>query len=72
MWRKGNLTTPLVGIKSCVVTVENSKEVSQNTKNTTALCPSNPAPGHISEKNKSTNLKRYVHPNIHSSIIYNC
>lgn len=30
--------------------------VSQNTKNRTALCPNNPTPGHISEKNKSTNL----------------
>ena len=23
------------------------------------------------EKNKNSNLKRYMHPNIHSSIIYN-
>ena len=23
-------------------------------------------------KNKDTSLKRYMHPNVHSSIIYNC
>ena len=28
-------------------------------------------PGYISEENNNTNLKRYMHPNIHSSIIYN-
>ena len=33
---------------------------------------SNFTPGHISEKNKSTDVKRYRHPNVHSSIIYNC
>ena len=27
-------------------------------------------PGYISEKNKNTNSKRYVHPKVHSSIIY--
>ena len=27
--------------------------------------------GDISEENKHTNLKRYIHPNAHSSIIYN-
>ena len=27
-------------------------------------------PGYISEENNNTNLKRYMHPNIHSSIIY--
>ena len=24
------------------------------------------------QKNKNTNSKRYMHPNVHSSIIYNC
>ena len=33
---------------------------------------SNSSPGHISEKNKSTNLKRYIHPDVHSTIIYSC
>ena len=67
MWRQGKLSTLLVGMETGAATVENSTEVSQNTKNRTALWPSNPT----SQKNKSTNLKRYVHPNSHSSIIYN-
>ena len=53
-------------------TVENSMEVSQETKNRTNIGPSNPTPGCISEKKKNTNSKRYMHPNVHSSIIYNC
>ena len=32
---------------------------------------SNPTPGHISGKDKSSNLKRYIHPNVHSGTIYN-
>ena len=28
-------------------------------------------PGHISRKDENSNLKRYMHPNVHSSIIYN-
>ena len=26
---------------------------------------------HISRKDENSNLKRYMHPNVHSSIIYN-
>ena len=46
-------------------------EVSQKTHYRTTIWPSNSTPGYISEKNKTTNLKRYMHPNVHSSIIYN-
>ena len=31
--------------------------------------PANPTPGHISREN--SNLKRYMHPNVHRSTIYN-
>ena len=31
-----------------------------------------PLLGIYPKKNKNTNLKRYTHPNVHSSIIYNC
>ena len=34
--------------------------------------PSNSTPGYIFEKHKNSNSKRYIHPNVHSSIIYNC
>ena len=32
---------------------------------------SNSTPGYISEENENTNLKGYMHPSAHSSIIYN-
>ena len=32
---------------------------------------SSPTPGHVSEKNKNSNLKRYMHPSVHSNTIYN-
>ena len=31
----------------------------------------NPTPGHISRKDENSNSKRYMHPNVHSSTIYN-
>ena len=31
----------------------------------------NPTPGYTSEENKTTKLKRYLDPDVHSSIIYN-
>ena len=53
-------------------TVENSMQVSQSTKNRTTIWPSYSTPGYIFKRNKNTNSKRYMHPNVHSSIIYNC
>ena len=32
--------------------------------------PGNSTPGYISKENKNTNSKRYMHPNVHHSIIY--
>ena len=32
---------------------------------------SNPTPGYISRKDKNSNLRRYMHHNVHSSTIYN-
>ena len=34
--------------------------------------PRNSTPGFLFLKNENTNLKRYMHPNAHSSIVYNC
>ena len=70
MWRKQNPRPLLVGMKIGAATVENSMEVSQKIKNWTTIWPTNPAPGYIS-KNKTTNLKRCMHPNVHANIIYN-
>ena len=58
--------------QSGAVTVENSIEVSQKTKNRTIIKPSNSIPGYVSEKKKKhNNLKRYMHQDVHSSIICN-
>ena len=54
-------------------TVENCMEVSQNTKNRiTTHEPAIPLLGIHLKKNKNTNSKRYMHPSVHSGIIYNC
>ena len=51
--------------------MENSMEIPQNIKNRTTIWSSNSTSGYFSEENKNTNSKRYVHPYIHCSIIYN-
>ena len=43
----------------------------QKTKNRVAIWSFNPTPGHRSGKDKNSNLKRYMHPNVHSRTIYN-
>ena len=48
---------------------ENSMEVSPETKTRVAIESSNPTPGYIPRQN--FNSKRYVHPCVHSSTIYN-
>ena len=44
-------------------------EVPQKTKNRAAIWSSNPIPGHLPRQNY--HLKRYMHPYVHSSTIYN-
>ena len=51
-------------------TVENSMEFSQKIKNGTASWPSNPTFGNICKETQDTNLKEYMHPHVHFSIIY--
>ena len=51
--------------------MENRMEVSQKIKNRTAICSRNSSSGYLSEGNKITVLKRYLHPHVHCSIIYN-
>ena len=41
-----------------------------NNKNRTTRRSSNSTPGFLSEENKNTNLKRYMHSCVHFSIIY--
>ena len=47
------------------------RELSSKSWKQSHLWSSNSTPGYISRENENTNLKRYMHPNVHSSIIYN-
>ena len=51
--------------------MENSTEVPQKIKNRTIMWLSNFIPGHLPKENKTLNLKRYMHPYVQGSIIYN-
>ena len=60
-----------VGVNADSTTaVESSMEIPQKIKDGTALWPSNPTSGNISEETWTTNLKEYKHPYVHWSIIY--
>ena len=55
----------LVEMSIGTATMENSMQLPQTPDNSSST------PGYISEENKNTNLKRYMHFSVHSSIIYN-
>ena len=67
MWEKGNLHSLLVGVQTGAAVVENSVEVSQNIKNSTALWPNNSTSGYLSEEIQNMNLKRHMYPYVYSS-----
>ena len=48
-----------------------SMEAPQKLKNRITKLSSNSTPGYLSKENKNTNLKRYMQPSVHCSIIYN-
>ena len=50
--------------------MENNIEFLENSKNKTTLWSSNSPPGYISKENENTNLNIYLHPNVHSNLIY--
>ena len=52
-------------------TVENSMEFFQKIKNGTALWPKDATSEIISKETWNTNLKEYMHPYVHCSLIYN-
>ena len=62
--------TPLVGMEAGVATMENSTEVPQETNSTMTTWYSNSTPEHTGKENENANLKLYMHPNVHRSIIY--
>ena len=52
-------------------TMENSIEVPQKVKNRTTIWSNNSTSGYLSEEDKNTNLKRYMHPHVYYRIVYN-
>ena len=46
-------------------------EAPQKIKNKTTIQFSDFTPGYLSKENENTNSKRYMHPYVHCSIIYN-
>jgi len=58
MWRKGNTCALLMGISISAATMENSKEVPQNTKITTTIGSSNSPSEYIAKRNEIMVLKR--------------
>ena len=73
IWRKGNTCAVLVEMWIGPFTMENSMEILQKLKlelSYDLAIP--PLDIHPKKKEKeNTNLKRYIHPNVHSSTIYN-
>ena len=51
--------------------MENNIEVPQKIKSSTTILSSNFTAGYLSEGNRTTILKRYLHPHVHCSLIYN-
>ena len=51
--------------------MENNMKVSQKTKSWTVLWPNNSTSGNLLKDNKTTSLKRYLHPHVHCSLTYN-
>ena len=70
MWRKGNPSALLVGVQTGAATVENSMEFSQKTKNGLAFWSSNSTAGNKRWESEVTDSKEPMHPNIHTSTIY--
>ena len=68
---KGNPSALLVGLQTGTTTMENSMEFPQKTKNGTAFGPAIPLLGLYPKNPETPNPKEPMHPNVHSSIIYN-
>ena len=60
----------LVGMQMGAATVKNSMELPQKIKNGTVLLPRDSTSENISKETGNTNLKKYMHPYVHCSVIY--
>jgi len=71
MQRKWNPSALMVGMIIGAATVESNMEVPQKVKNRTSMSPSKSTSGYLPKGDENTTLKRYLHPHVHWSIIYN-
>ena len=71
MWRNWNCHALLEGMQTGAATVENSTEVPQKFKNETTLSSSNHTTENLPKQYKTIISRRYTHPYVYSSIIYN-
>ena len=69
MEKRNSYSSLLAGMQIGAAIMENSMKVTQKSKNSIAIWSSNPTPGNLSGQN--SNSKRHMHPNVHSSTIYN-
>ena len=67
MWNKRSPHAPLLGMLTCATSMESSTEVSQNRP---TIWSSNSTFEYLSEENKNTTSKRYMHLHAHCSLIY--
>ena len=58
------------GINWCSHYRKNSIEFPQKIKNRNIVWSNNSTSGYLSKENKNSDLKRYMHPYVHYSIIY--
>mgnify|MGYP006951406063 CR=1 FL=1 len=70
MQRKRNLHTLLVGLQIGAATMETSMEIPQKTKNWVTIWSSNPTTRYLPHRLKNIYPKRYMHTDVHSSIIH--
>ena len=68
---KGDPRALWVGVQTSADTVDSSVEGPPETNNGSALRPCDLSSGHIFEETQNINLKEYMHPYVHCSIIYN-
>ena len=71
MRRKGNLCALFVGMKIGTALWKTICFLKKKNKNRTTILSSSSISGFLSEENKNTTLKRYMHPNVHCNITDN-
>ena len=72
VWRKGNPCTLLMRMCIGAAIWKTVWRLLKKLKSKLPYDPAIPLLGIYLEKNKNTNSERYLHPDIHSSNIYNC